>query len=254
MAKFESYQNAFKNIKMERRDGILQLNVHYKNGPALWSFRDENDLHAELGEAFYKIGRDYDNRVVIITGTGGQWMAGFGDQFESEITQFHWERLRREGVDLLMNLLDIEALVIGVVEGAAHIHAEIPTMSDYVIASEDASFADKAHAPGGVVPGDGVHTWWPMLLGPNRGRAFLMSGQEISAQEGKQLGFVAEVLPKGKALDRAWEVAREWAAKPPLMIRYTRLAFTQPIKERMLKELNWGLVLENTANSRFGAP
>jgi enoyl-CoA hydratase/carnithine racemase len=71
-----------------------------------------------------------------------------------------------------------------------------------------------------------------------------MTGAEIGAAEAKQLGFVAEVVPHEKTLDRAWEIARELVAKPPLMLRFTRVAMTQHIKRRMLDDLGYGLMLE----------
>ncbi len=52
-------------------------------------------------------------------------------------------------------------------------------------------FQDSAYFPGGLVPGDGVHVVYPMLLGPNRARYFLFTGQTLSAEEAQRLGFVA---------------------------------------------------------------
>jgi len=143
-----------------------------------------------------------------------------------------------------MNLLDIDVPVIGAVNGAAHLHAELLTMSDIMIASDQATFADKVHCLGGVVAGDGVHTWWPMLLGPNRGRHFLLTGAEITAQEGHTLGFVAEVVKHADVNARAWEIALELAGRSSVALRYTRIACVQHIKKRMLDELGYGLMLE----------
>jgi enoyl-CoA hydratase/carnithine racemase len=145
---------------------------------------------------------------------------------------------------MLHNLLNLEAPVIGAVNGPAFVHAESLVMSDIVLASEHAVFADKVHVMGNVVPGDGVHVWWPMVLGPNRGRHSLLSGAEIPAAEAMALGFVAEVVGHDKLLERAWEVALELARKPPLMLRYTRVALTQHIKRRLLDDQGYGLILE----------
>jgi enoyl-CoA hydratase/carnithine racemase len=201
-------------------------------------------LHAELGDAFYRIGRDPDTRVVIFTGSGDEFLTQSDFGGTEPLDTRYWDRIYKEGKDLIQNLLEIEVPIIGAVNGPAFIHAELLTLSDIVIASERASFADKAHGPGGVVPGDGVHVWWPMLLGPNRARHFLLTGQEISAREGERLGFVAEVVPHERTLERSWEVARELLSKPPLMLKYTRTAMTQHIKRRMLDDLGYGLMLE----------
>src|ERR1700752_1174112 len=108
-----------------------------------------------------------------------------------------------------MNLLDIEVPVIAAVNGPALIHAEIAVLSDIVIASDNAEFQDAPHFPNGLVPGDGVHIVWPLVLGVNRGRYFLLTGQKLSAREAQTLGVVSEVVPRERLLNRAREIAEE---------------------------------------------
>ena len=145
---------------------------------------------------------------------------------------------------MLMNLMNIEVPVISAVNGPAWRHSEVPLLADIVLASEDAAFQDSAHFPGGLVPGDGVHVVYPMLLGANRARYFLLTGQVIEAAEAHRLGLVGEVLPKEKVLPRAWELARELAAKPEVLVRHTRAVLTEPIKRRLQEELGYGLYNE----------
>jgi enoyl-CoA hydratase/carnithine racemase len=137
--------------------------------------------------------------------------------------------------------------VIGAINGPALIHAEIPLLSDIVLAAEHVEFADIAHVPAGLVPGDGVHTVWPMLLGPNRGRYFLLTGQRIGAREALQLGVVGEVLPADQLLPRARELARQLAGNLPAMLRHTRALLTRQIRRRLRDELELGLALESFA-------
>jgi enoyl-CoA hydratase/carnithine racemase len=87
----------------------------------------------------------------------------------------------------------------------------------------------------------------PMLLGMNRGRYYLLTGQTLSAQEAKELGLVAELLPPDKVLARAWEHAEALTRKPTLLLRYTRLMFTEYIKRRMQDLLGYGLAMEGLA-------
>jgi enoyl-CoA hydratase/carnithine racemase len=155
----------------------------------------------------------------------------------------------KDAKHLLMNLLDIEVPVIAAVNGPALIHAEIPVLSDIVICSENAEFQDAPHFPNGVVPGDGVHVVWPLVLGANRGRYFLLTGQKLSAPEALTLGVVSEIVSRDKLLTRASELAEKIAKRPRLASRYARVALTQPIKRAMLDNLGYGLALEGLAMS-----
>jgi enoyl-CoA hydratase/carnithine racemase len=232
----------FKFVRLLHQDGILQISIHLNGGPAVWDAAP-GGVADELCETLYLPGRDPDVRVVILTGTGNKFVTNVAAMDKLPDTAF-WTRVFQKEREMMHNLLNLEAPVIGAVNGPAFVHAELVAMSDIVLAAETAVFADKAHVLGNVVPGDGVHVWWPMVLGPNRGRHFLLTGAEIPAAEAKELGFVAEVMAPDKLLERAWEIARDLAARPPQMLRYTRVALTQHIKRRMLDDLGYGLILE----------
>lgn len=238
--------HTFENVEITREGGIVELRIHHKGGEALWA--PWGGLHKELGFAFAQLAADPDLRVLIITGTGDNFCAGFaGDVEVPPMGAVTWDIILREGRSLLNNLLSIEVPVIAAVNGAAFVHAEIALLADIVLASDTAVFADKPHALAGVVPGDGVHAIWPMLLGPNRGRYFLLTGQEIDAQDALSLGLVGEVLPVADLLPRARALARDIAARPAIANRYTRALLTRPLRERLLAELDHGLALEGLA-------
>jgi enoyl-CoA hydratase/carnithine racemase len=247
MSRFDSYATKYQTIKMERRDGILQLTFHTDGGPLRWGLLP----HGEFPDAFADIARDRENRVVIMTGTGDEFSgvratpgtSSFPTRPSIEtIDRVHWE-----GRALLMNLLSIEVPVIAAVNGPAWRHSEIPLLSDIVLAADTAAFQDSAHFVSGLVPGDGMHIVYPLLMGFNRGRYFLWTGQTLSAQEAHQLGLVAEVLPRDKLLARAWEHAENIARMPTLQTRYTRLILTEYLKKRLQDLLGYGLAMESLA-------
>jgi enoyl-CoA hydratase/carnithine racemase len=248
LPRLDDYRERYENIRFEREGGVLEVTLHTRGGEALWGI-SETGLHNELGLAFADIAGDRDNKVVLLTGTGASFIAAMDPQSRPAETSRAavWERLYREGVALLESLLAIPVPVIAAVNGPALIHAEIAVLSDIVLAAEPAEFADIAHVRGGVVPGDGVQTAWLILLGPNRGRYFLLTGQRLSAAEAQRLGVVAEVLPPGELMPRARQLAHGLAKLPDAVLRHTRAVLVRELRRRMADELPLGLAVEALA-------
>src|ERR1700737_4462516 len=165
-----------------------------------------------------------------MTGTGANFCVDINAGSFKLSSAGDWDHIIYDGRRLLTNLLDIEVPVIAAINGPVRIHPEIPVLADVVLAAETALFQDAPHFMSGIVPGDGAHVVWPHIIGANRGRVFLLTGQELNARTALEYGAVAEVLPRGQLLKRARELALTIAAKPILTRRYTRLALPQRIK------------------------
>jgi len=247
MTTLADYADRYPSARCERRDGILLVTLHTDGESLRWGM----GVHAELPDLFADIARDRENRVMILTGTGDEFSgpaATPGTTMFAKRPSVHtMDRIHWEGRHLLMNLLNIEVPVIAAVNGPAWRHSEIPLMSDIVLAAEHAAFQDSAHFVSELVPGDGVHIVYPLLLGLNRARYFLLTGQVIDAPLAKELGLVSEVLPKDQLMARAWELAESIATRPPLLLRYTRLLFTEDLRKRMHELLGYGLAMESLA-------
>lgn len=249
-SRIEDYANKYQNIRMRREDGILEVALHSNGGPLRWGRLP----HAELEEAFLLIGRDRENQVVILTGTGDEFSGPPADPEYNRnyhgLPTHEWAELGWESKGLLTNLLAIDAPIISAVNGPAVRHAEIPIMSDIVLASETATFQDSAHYMGGLVPGDGVHVVFPMVMGLNRGRYFLLTGQSLDAKAAKEAGLVSEILAPDAVLPRAWELARLLLKQPEMNRRFARLLLTEQLRRQIAELLPYGLALEGLAASK----
>ena len=85
---------------------------------------------------------------------------------------------------------------------------------------------------------------WPYLMGPVRAKYFLQMGQQISAEEALRLGFVNEVMPLPDLMPRAWEIARMFASRPTLGLRYTRAVINMELRRLLQEHLSHGLAIE----------
>ena len=241
--KFDEYRDAYENIRLEREGGVLTATFHTGGESLVWS----GPAHQELAYCFADIGADRDNHVVVLAGTGENWCAAIDPGSFALANAHEWDAIVYEGRKLLMNLLDIEVPVISAVNGPALFHPEIPVLSDIVLASESATFQDAPHFAAGIVPGDGAHVVWTQLLGLNRGRYFLLTGQSLDARTALDYGVVNEVLPADQLLARAQELAASIAGQPFLTRRYGRLVCVERMRRVMQEGLGYGLVAEALA-------
>ena len=243
------YADAFTTITFTRDDGVLVMRLHTDGASLLWS----DAAHSELPRAFRAVASDPETAVVVLTGTGESFcQAGAAGAFQLDpsVPPLGLDPLYQEGKELLLSLLDVPVPMVAAVNGPAWVHAELALLCDVVLASESASFRDP-HFGAGLVPGDGAHLIWPILLGETRGRYFLLTDQELDSAAALDLGLVNEVLPAADVLPRAMAIAAQIAARPPLVRRYTRELLTMRMKHAFQQYLPFGLALEGFANG-FG--
>jgi enoyl-CoA hydratase/carnithine racemase len=241
----DNYFNAYRCLSLTRdARGVLIARFHTDGGPFVFTAQD----HTELVDAFYRIAQDRANKIVILTGAGGEFIpsidfGSFGNVADPDV----WSQVHDEGVQIVENLANIRVPVIAAIEGRAHVHSEYALLASVILASEGATFHDVPHFAGGIVPGDGIFTAWSYRAGAGRAEAFLLNPRPLTAAIAHQWGVVAEVVPNGKALSRARELAEQYLKVPEVTRRNTRIHFMQPLKERIVREVGYGLSLEGAS-------
>lgn len=238
---FDTYQDAFPHAALTRSpEGVLEVVLHTDGATLLFN----GYVHEEFVDLFHRIGQDANNRVVILTGAG----EAFIDRIEADGFDFFsprgFDKVYREGKKILANLIDIPVPLIAALNGPATVHSEYVLLCDIVIATPDTVFQDKPHFAFGIVPGDGIHSLWPEIIGSIRGRTFVLTQQIIEAAEAKALGVISEIVPRERLLDRAREIAGRIAKLPPLTVSYTRVALTQKLRRIVDETVGYGLALE----------
>jgi len=241
----DDYMNTYRSLKLTRdSDGVLVAQFHTNGGPFTFTAHD----HTEFVDAFYRIAQDRANKIVILTGAGGEFIPGidfrsFGNVADPGV----WSQAHDEGTQILENLANIRVPVIAAIEGRAHVHSEYALLASVIVAAEGATFVDLPHFAGGIVPGDGIFTTWSYRAGAGRAEAFLLNPQPLTARVAHEWGVVAEVVANGEALARSQELARLYLKAPEVTRRNTRIHFIQPLKERIVREVGYGLSLEGAS-------
>src|ERR1700680_3227394 len=71
----DSYFTAYRSLKLTRdAEGVLVVQLHSNGGPLTFTAQ----AHTEVVDAFYRISQDRANKIVILTGAGGDFMIGVG--------------------------------------------------------------------------------------------------------------------------------------------------------------------------------
>jgi enoyl-CoA hydratase len=117
---------------------------------------------------------------------------------------------------------------------------ELAAWCDFRIASSDAQFG-VLNRRWGVPLVDGGTQRLPRIVGIGNAMYLIITGALIDARHALRMGLVQEVVPPGKALDRALEIAAVLSTYPQTAIRNDRQAalsaFTLPIEEGLQYEI-----------------
>ena len=136
----------------------------------------------------------------------------------------------REARQIVDNLLDCEKPVITAVNGyAMGLGATVALLGDVVVAGKSATFADT-HVRMGIGAGDGGQVIWPLLMGVNKAKFFLMTGDRLPAEEAERAGLVNFLVEDDQLMKQALEIADRLAAGPGQAIAASKVPINKYIK------------------------
>jgi enoyl-CoA hydratase len=112
---------------------------------------------------------------------------------------------------------------------AAGLGATIALLCDVVVAARNARIGDP-HVKMGITAGDGGAVIWPLLVGVNKAKYMLMTGDLVTADEAMEMGLVNRVVDEGEALNEATAIARRLGAGAPYAVQSSKVAVNKFIK------------------------
>lgn len=241
-------QANYEAIRIEKEDGIAVLTL---NRPERLNAVN-SAMHSELTTVFNDVQADADVRVAVLTGAGRGFCSGgdFGSDRALRPPPKTGLTMMQEARLIVDRILDCEKPLVAAVNGpAVGLGATIALLCDIVIAARHARIGDT-HVKMGITAGDGGAVIWPLLVGVNRAKQFLMTGDLLSAEEAHALGLVNAVVDEGQALPEAMAFARRLAAGPPYAIQSTKVAVNKYIKAVSNLVLPLSLALEEVSMTK----
>jgi enoyl-CoA hydratase len=202
-------------------------------------------LHGELSRLFRELKREDTARAVLLIGRGRAFSAG-GDfaWFPTLDDLGKLDHLRRDGKQMIWDLLDVELPIVTALNGpAVGLGASLALLSDVIFMAETATLADP-HVRVGIVAGDGGTAIWPLVLGPARAKQFLLTGDPVTAADALRMGLANRVVAPDALESEALAFAARLAAGAPLAVRYTKQAVNKLVKDALNTAFDTATALE----------
>ena len=164
------------------------------------------------------------SRCVVLTGAGKAFSAGadineFADADAASIAAYY-----ADTGDVYERIAALPMPTIAAIHGwCLGGGLELALATDFRIADETAAFG-LPEVELGILPSSGGAYRLVRLVGPAKAKELMLLRRRFDAAEALTLGVVSEVVPAGKALERALEHAEELAALPPLAVETIKRA------------------------------
>ncbi|MFB6089463.1 MAG: 3-hydroxyacyl-CoA dehydrogenase/enoyl-CoA hydratase family protein [Halobellus sp.] len=186
-----------------------------------------DELLDEFADVVERFEADDAVRAILVTGAGDrafsagadiQSMAGGVGDVNTAAS------LSKKGQETIGRLESVDLPVVAGVDGyCLGGGMELAMGADLRIAAERSEFGQPEHDLG-LLPGWGGTVRLPRIVGMGRAKEIIFTADRYDAATMADYGFVNEVVPNAEFEERAFELARDLAAGPPIAQRYTKRA------------------------------
>jgi enoyl-CoA hydratase/carnithine racemase len=214
----------YENILLERRDGIAKITLNRPEKLNALSGELLDDLEAACDE----LEKDYDTRVVILTGSGRAFSSGFDiaprERHGVDATE-RWDS-GHQAPKRLLRFHYLRQPTIAAVNGYAIAAGNVLAMScDVVLASAAAQFGEPeirhvAHSP---------FTFLPYQMPLKHANWLYLSGETIDAQTAEHFGLVNKVVEADALESEAWRAAETLAKVSPFASQLMKRSINQTL-------------------------
>lgn len=221
------------NVLLEKHDGYAIVTLNRPEAMNALS----RDMRRDFVAAFRTCTEDRDIRVVILTGNGKAFCAGFDLK---ELGSSDATNTAEEADNVVAQAMEaFDGPIIGAINGHCITGGfEMALACDILIASQNARFADT-HARVGMLPGWGLSQKLPRLIGLSRAREIAFTGAPIFAQQAYEWGLVNHVVAADELLPRAIKMAQDMCACVPQVLQQYRTLINDGYSMPLNDALEW---------------
>jgi 2-(1,2-epoxy-1,2-dihydrophenyl)acetyl-CoA isomerase len=223
----------YETLLVERADGIVTVTMnrpHRKNAAdaVMWD---------ELLAVFREVGSNADDRVLVLTGAGGDFCSG-ADVTGMGERGTHGLASMRHISDVAMALYRLPQPAIAKVRGiAAGAGMNMALLCDMVIAGDTARFSEIFARRGLTIDFGG--SWaLPRRVGMHRAKELTLLADIIDAAEADRIGLVNRVVPDGELDATVAELAARLAAGPPIALAQAKRLLNNAIGSTLEQALD----------------
>ncbi len=211
----------YKTLIYEKKDniGVLTINRPEKLNAL------SNELIEELGMLLDAVEADQEIRVLVMTGAGDKaFVAGADIQELVDRDALVGRKVSRTRQGIFSRIENLPIPVIAAVNGyALGGGLELALACSIRISSDRAQFG-APEVKLGIIPGDGGTQRLPRLVGLGRAMEMILTGDFIDAQEAYRIGLVNRIIPHEELMEKAMELSKKIATRPPLAVQYAKEA------------------------------
>jgi enoyl-CoA hydratase len=219
-------------VLLDRRDGYAIVTLNRPDEMNALS----RELRADFVAVFGECVRDESIRVVILTGNGRAFCAGFDLK---ELSNTESSAAQEADNAIARAMAAFNGPIIGAINGHAITGGfEMALACDVLLASDNARFADT-HARVGMLPGWGLSQKLPRLIGLSRAKEISFTGAPVFAQQAHEWGLVNHVLPAAELLPRAIKMAEDMCACVPQVLAQYKALIDEGYNKPLDEALRW---------------
>lgn len=217
----------YRNFLLKKEEGIGLITI---NRPKNLNALDRMTVE-ELSSIIDQITADYEIKVIILTGAGDKAFIAGGDiSFMKNLNPIEAREFAIFGQGILRKLESLHKPIIAAINGfCLGGGCEVAMACDFCIASSKAKFG-QPEVSLGVTAGFGGTQRLPRLIGMNKARQLLYTGDIIDAEEAMRIGLVNAVVPPDELMKHVFDIAKRIIARGQTAVRFTKTAINNGIQ------------------------